>query len=273
MNTTLFAVGVLFFIFPAFVARAGHYTTSYYRFSRLNKAEKFLPYFSNEWQIILLYALVYSAIINISYAVIIAFSRPEWLKICAKDLVFAYASIVSIDRFKEINICDLVWSCLRVSGLYIGLLAFTYMIAWATGFIRWNIIELRWRTVPSQWFYLIRPVGDNKFTVLDILTGTDGPTFPIMYRGVATGTVPSVDGGISAIILSRAYRLELPATAINPASENFVSHRIPGEHLVIKFDEIKNINIAMIYYPQDPNSWSVLEIVGGFFVSIMGGKD
>lgn len=273
MNTTLFAVGVLFFVFPAFVARAGHYTTSYYRFSRLNKAEKFLPYFSNEWQIILLYALVYSAIINIAYAVLIAHFRPEWLKICSRDLVFAHSSLGSMEHFKQIDICDLIWAWLRVTGLYIGLLSFAYTVAWIAGFIRWNIIEIRWRTVPNPWFYLIRPVGDNKLTVLDILTGIDRPAFPIIYRGVAFGTIPNKEGGISAIILSRAYRLELPTPTTVPSSENFVAHKIPGERLAIKFEDIQNINVAMIYYPEDPNSWSVLGMVGGFFKSIMGAEE
>jgi hypothetical protein len=91
LNTTLFAVGVLFFIFPAFVARSAHFTTSFYKFSRLARAERFLPFFANEWQIILIYALVYSTIIHFIYWRIITWACPPAWPI-VRDLLLSVAT-------------------------------------------------------------------------------------------------------------------------------------------------------------------------------------
>jgi hypothetical protein len=124
-----------------------------------------------------------------------------------------------------------------------------YILGKVVGVIRWNIIELYRKTVPNPWFYIIRPVGDDKITIIDVLTDVSRPSgLPILYRGIATEIISGRDGKPLSITISRAFRLEpfISKRKRVLGEDDFIPIAIPGEKFVILFDEIRNINVAQI---------------------------
>lgn len=246
MNLTTATVAILLFIVPAFFFREAHFTTRYYRLARLKRTERFLPFFVHDWQFVLIYALAISLALHYSY----------WLLLyCAlgadrdqiTQLVTPFLRDHSTSKYLQHHLLELYASIAVGVPLYIGLVFFSWLAGFLSGFVRWNFIEFRFQSVPNPWFYLIRPVGDDKATVIDVLSKIEGPNgFPLMYRGIAAGITMGRDGSPTAIAMMHAYRASVKTDSKAPSDADFLFIRIPGELFVVRFDDIRNINVASV---------------------------
>jgi hypothetical protein len=250
MNIAFTTLVILLLATPGYIARSAYLTENFTR--------EALPASNLTNEVV--QAIIYSIPFHFATVAFLTHVPLSWTAPVSFDVVFRLLAGEYGDDGKAFaSITGNLYAHVHHIALYFAVLSFAALLIGVTlRDIVWKYkLDVRLPAIfryRNRWLYILTTrektdqTGDY-ITVVDALCEQGGGTQ--LYRGMVLGFISNTEGELEDIYLGDAFRGVFAQTE---SGEQFEWHEIPGDNFVLKYAEIKNLNISYLAVPSQNQS-------------------